>query len=184
MALTPERGCWVTLPPSLASRLLSAKLPLPVALDLAPTGSRGVHIYVGWTGATSAVGVIGVPAALARSFNLTPDSAVALRILPHLPPAASITLEPASEDDWEVVELNAGHIEDHLLSQVGVTAARQSLPVWVRGQHTLLTVVATDPAGSPVRLVRGTEVAIAPRIRRLGGGVHTVAEVLKAPTQH
>jgi peroxin-1 len=61
---------------------------------------------------------VGVPAALARALGLAEGSRVALRALPEAPQAVSVTVEPASEDDWEVVQLNAEYLEEQLLNQV------------------------------------------------------------------
>ena len=35
-----------------------------------------------------------------------------------IPEATGICVEPISSDDWEVVEQNAGHMEDQILTQV------------------------------------------------------------------
>ena len=54
----------------------------------------------------------------ARALGLQEGAAVAVRPLPDAPPAVSVTVEPASEDDWEIVQLNGGFIEETLLTQV------------------------------------------------------------------
>ena len=80
-------------------------------------------------------------------------------------------MEPASADDWEVVELNAGLIESHLLEQVGVASLDQPLVVWVHGQPIEFKVSATTPPNANVvRLVDGSQVAIAPRLRIRNNG--------------
>jgi len=33
--------------------------------------------------------------------------------------ADTVAIEPASEDDWEMLELNAEFLEEHLLTRVG-----------------------------------------------------------------
>jgi hypothetical protein len=43
---------------------------------------------------------------------------VLLEALPQLAAAAAVVVEPVCAADWEVVELNAGLLEDMLLSQV------------------------------------------------------------------
>lgn len=116
---------WASLPPTLCARLLDAALPLPLALELRPLRQRAgislpsdTPIYVAWDGASSGQpGVVGLAAALARALGLADGAAVAVRQLPQAPPASSVTVEPASEDDWEVVEMNAGFLEEQLLSQ-------------------------------------------------------------------
>jgi hypothetical protein len=43
---------------------------------------------------------------------------VSLHALPDMPFASNVSVEPANEDDWEQVELNAGYMEEQLLNQV------------------------------------------------------------------
>jgi SpoVK/Ycf46/Vps4 family AAA+-type ATPase len=136
---------------------------------------------------------LGLPAALAAALGyhdgqlcavepvLAPPTLVAPSPLglppppPHLfpPPAEAVVVEPLTESDWELVELNAGLLESGaLLAQVGVVAPGQPLPLWARRNAVAaLRVVAASPPGQPVlRLVPGTEVAIAPKPRGRGGG--------------
>ena len=42
---------------------------------------------------------------------------VDVRVVPDVPAAVSATVEPASSDDWELVELHANHMEQQLLNQ-------------------------------------------------------------------
>ena len=123
--LTHERTGWVALPPALCSHLFAARAATPLALELRPIRRRaGVALpsdtpcYASWVGDTCAAGCVGVPAALARALGLQEGAAVAVRPLPDAPPAVSVTVEPASEDDWEIVQLNGGFIEETLLTQV------------------------------------------------------------------
>lgn len=76
--------------------------------------------YVAWAGAvSSAAGTIEVPSGLASALQLHAGTQVAIELLLHLAAAAAVTVEPVSAADWEVVELNAGLLEEMLLSQVG-----------------------------------------------------------------
>ncbi|PRW56943.1 peroxisome biogenesis 1 isoform X1 [Chlorella sorokiniana] len=142
--LTHERMGWVALPPALCSRLFAARAATPLALELRPIRRRaGVALpsdtpcYASWVGDTCAAGCVGVPAALARALGLQEGVAVAVRPLPEAPPAVSVTVEPASEDDWEIVQLNGGFIEETLLTQVGVASPHQPLPIWIRSSGWL-----------------------------------------------
>jgi hypothetical protein len=58
-------------------------------------------------------------AGLAGALQLPAGTEVLMEALPQLAAAAAVIVEPASAADWEVVELNAGLLEDMLLSQVG-----------------------------------------------------------------
>ncbi len=90
-------------------------------------------MHVAWCGGVSrsssgaaAVGPrVEVPAELARCLGLGDGCRVALQPLLDAgagrpPIAESVQVEPAAESDWEVLEVNAGHVEDVMLQQVGV----------------------------------------------------------------
>jgi peroxin-1 len=48
-----------------------------------------------------------------------PDHAtVQVRAVSNVPKATMVTIEPHSEDDWEVLELNSEHAEVAILNQV------------------------------------------------------------------
>ena len=145
---------------------------------------------VAWAGGASTGPALELPAALGTALGLAPGTFVSVTPLPALPPALSVTVEPAGPDDWELVECHAGDVEADLLTQVGVVAVGQPFPYWVRpgvsehggasttsnggpgglvgGRPILLTVTSASP-GPAVRLVRGTEVAVAPRPRARAG---------------
>ena len=162
-----------------------APLPLPRALPGRPaaaTCAPGAPChFVGWAGGASpGPGVLGLPAALAAALGYHEGQLVAAEPIlpappgggggaPTLPPAAeAVVVEPLGPSDWELVELNAGLLESGaLLAQVGVVAVGQPLPLWARrGAVAAVRVVAASPRGAPVlRLVPGTEVAVAPKPR-------------------
>lgn len=43
---------------------------------------------------------------------------VQVRVVSNMPKATLVTIEPLSEDDWEVLELNSEHAEASILKQV------------------------------------------------------------------
>jgi len=52
-----------------------------------------------------------------------PDGTVVkVRVLPNVPKATLVTVEPETEDDWEVLELNAELAEAAILSQVSASS--------------------------------------------------------------
>jgi hypothetical protein len=75
--------------------------------------------YVAWSGDECVPGTIQLSAGLAAALSLPAGAEVTLEALPRLAAAAAVVVEPVSAADWEVVELNAGLLEDMLLSQVG-----------------------------------------------------------------
>lgn len=53
-----------------------------------------------------------------------PDHAIVqVRAVSNVPKATLVTLEPYSEDDWEVLELNSEHAEAAILNQVHISYA-------------------------------------------------------------
>eukprot|EP00884_Botryococcus_braunii_P019130 jgi/Botrbrau1/5900/Bobra.0366s0078.1 len=168
-----EKNCWVCLPPHMIARMYDSQLPWPLVLELQPLDGgawrkrQGAQrpVHVACAGGASRGDYLEVPAGLALALGLMEGSRVAVRALPNVPAALSVTVEPSSPDDWELVEMNADHMEEQLLNQVGVASVGEPIPFWVRGQAALrLTVSAAEP-GPLVRLVQGTEVAVAPRPR-------------------
>lgn len=129
---THERSGWVALPPTLCSRLFETRAATPLALELRQIHRRaGVALpadkplYAAWAGATCAAGFVGVPGGLGRALGLAEGATVAVHPLPDTPSAVSVTVEPASEDDWEVVQLNAAYLEEQLLNQVRSEGGRR-----------------------------------------------------------
>eukprot|EP00899_Mesostigma_viride_P012537 jgi/Mesvir1/21284/Mv21678-RA.2 len=103
-----------------------------------------------------------ISSALAACLNLKEGRAVRLTACRDVPPAVSVSIEPASADDWEMLELNKDYVEEQLLNQVGVLEQGQRFPFWVRRKTLLhLRAVAMEPA-TLVKLVRGAELFVAP----------------------
>lgn len=60
----------------------------------------------------------------AESISLPDGTVVQVRVLPNVPKATLVTVEPETEDDWEVLELNAELAEAAILSQVSFFLSR------------------------------------------------------------
>ena len=118
MSITRDRHNWVSLPPALVNSLYTAAVSRPRPLLLHRQGKDAVA--VAWGGEASEAGKIGVPSGLALALGLHAGDKVDVVPAPSssLPVAESISVEPANADDWEVVELNAGYLEENALSQV------------------------------------------------------------------
>ncbi len=50
----------------------------------------------------------------------------AVRALASVPAATQVSVEPFSSDDWEMVEQNAGHMEEQLCNQVPALESRDN----------------------------------------------------------
>lgn len=96
-----------------------------------------------------------------------PDrTSVQVKAAANLPRAALVIIEPDSEDDWEILELNAELAEEAILKQVCIVHEGMRFPLWLH-RHVIMVflVTSTSPKKSVVQLVAGTEVAVAPKRR-------------------
>ena len=97
-----------------------------------PTG----HLWhVAWAGGAASSGCIEVPTALAAAQGITDGMLVTLRALPECPLASSVSVEPASADDWEQVELNAEYMEE-TAAQSGTLFSLACMHLCMRLQST------------------------------------------------
>ncbi|KAK9802910.1 hypothetical protein WJX73_005371 [Symbiochloris irregularis] len=145
--LIPEDSCWVSLPPRLTNKLYQAASSMPLVLELQQVDSSGAlpsrphaarRWFVAWGGRPSAsASEVEIPRELAACLHLPEGTTVQIKARSEVPAAEMVTVEPASEDDWEMVELNAAHVEQTLLNQAGVACEGQAFPVWVPGGNVL-----------------------------------------------
>lgn len=177
---------------SLHSSLIN--LPLSVYGPLVSTGVRpqtvAVHLsnskkgddlrtgYVGWTGLASSpssarwksddgLESIEIDPQLCSSLGFSEGEVLELGLVHNLPIASSVSTEPVSSDDWEILELHAQYVEDNLLSQVRVVSKEQEVNVWIMGKTLIrFRVLSLDPEKSPQLLSTNTELIIAPKTRR------------------
>ncbi|KAK7400710.1 hypothetical protein VNO78_11984 [Psophocarpus tetragonolobus] len=160
-------SCFVSLPLSLIQTLHSTRsspLPLPLALELrSPLRSW----FVAWSGATSSSSAVEVSPQFAECVSLPNRAAVQVRAAPSVPHATLVTIEPHTEDDWEILELNADQAEAKILTQVRIVHEGMRFPLWLHG-HTVITfqVASVFPKNVVVQLMPGTEVAVAPKRRK------------------
>ncbi|KZP06169.1 hypothetical protein FIBSPDRAFT_764845, partial [Athelia psychrophila] len=88
--------------------------------------------------------------------------------LHDLPLAKSVGAESVSADDWEIIEIHPGHVEDPILGQVRVAKIDQEIKLCVLGRTRVsLRVVSLDPQSKSdaLLLTTNTEVHIAPKPR-------------------
>ena len=129
-------------------------------------GQRPKEWGCAWAGGASRDATsVEVPSAVAAAAGITDGARCAVRAV-GCPPAQSVVVEPASADDWEVLEQNADYVEGQLLQQVGVVVEGQPFPVWIRGQSVLTLRPVSVVPGPMAQLTAGSEVAIAPRTRQ------------------
>ncbi|XP_076917911.1 peroxisomal ATPase PEX1-like [Bidens hawaiensis] len=164
-------GCYVSLPLHLIQTLQSTSTSSVfsfVALELRSVANDFDVWYVAWSGSASSTSSdIQIAQQFAECINLPDHATVKIRAIPNVPKAKCVTIEPDTEDDWEVLELNAEHAEAGILKQAGIVHEGMRFPLWLHGRTTItFSVVSTDPKEPLVQLVPGTEVAVAPKRRR------------------
>ncbi|OIS99734.1 peroxisome biogenesis protein 1 [Nicotiana attenuata] len=167
-------SCFVSLPVSLIQTLesttASGYLPPILALELRSPQNANQLWRVAWSGSASShpfPNSIQIAKQYAECIGLSDRAVVRVTALSNLPKATMVTIEPDTEDDWEVLELNAEHAEQAILKQVGIVHEAMRFPLWLHGQ-TIITfkVFSIFPLTPVVQLVPGTEVAVAPKRRK------------------
>nr|XP_016459470.1 PREDICTED: peroxisome biogenesis protein 1-like isoform X1 [Nicotiana tabacum] len=167
-------SCFVSLPVSLIQTLesttASGYLPPILALELRSPQNANQLWRVAWSGSASShpfPNSIQIAKQYAECIGLSDRAVVRVTALSNLPKATMVTIEPDTEDDWEVLELNAEHAEQAILKQVGIVHEAMRFPLWLHGQ-TIITfkVFSISPLTPVVQLVPGTEVAVAPKRRK------------------
>ncbi|XP_047960432.1 peroxisome biogenesis protein 1 isoform X1 [Salvia hispanica] len=173
-------SCFVSLPLSLIQTLQTGYLPPILALELRSDDRLWQVAWCG--GASNSPSSIEIARHYADCIGLSDRTSVKVRVVSNLPKATLVTVEPLTEDDWEILELNSELAESVILKQVGVVHEQMKFPLWLHGQ-TVVTflVMSIFPQNPVVQLVPGTEVAVAPKRRKNPSlqspdEVHTIAK--------
>ncbi|XP_054777758.1 peroxisomal ATPase PEX1 isoform X2 [Prosopis cineraria] len=161
-------NCFVSLPLPLIQLLHSTRsAPLPHILALELRSRSDDPWVVAWSGATSASNAIEVAQHFAECISLPDRTRVQVKAASNVSHASLITIEPHTEDDWEILELNSEQAEAAILNQVRIVHEGMRFPLWLHG-HTMITFFVTSviPKKAVVQLMPGTEVAVAPKRRK------------------
>ncbi|CAM9478899.1 unnamed protein product, partial [Phaeothamnion confervicola] len=193
LRLVRARDCFVCLPLHVAQALggsAHGAVMLQLSWEAAASDGGGRRVaYVSWNGGLSEGDSFEVPLALAQTLGLDrvmdADRYARVRFEPldYVRDAGRVDVEPCTSDDWEIVEMNAEHLEGELLRQVCVVYPNQVLPIWVHGRILItlrvLSVTAAAGicagAGPPcMRLTAHAELVVCPKpraaYRTAGGG--------------
>ncbi|GAX80046.1 hypothetical protein CEUSTIGMA_g7485.t1 [Chlamydomonas eustigma] len=173
-----QKNTWISLPPKVCNSLYKRTSATQVIIRLICLDNAGLPlkgrppVFAAWCGNTSrSNNILEIPRDWAGSLGLLQGSKVLMEPLLNpsswLPRCTSLQVEPVAEDDWEVVERNAGHLEEVLLHQVAVVSEHQVIPVWVRGQALVKIKVNSCSPARTVQLEAGSEVHVAPKPRLL-----------------
>ncbi|KAG1469689.1 hypothetical protein G6F56_003111 [Rhizopus delemar] len=182
---TPIRSCLVHLPGKWVNALLDQKkLPQNVILEIAIVDSKtsSKKFYCGWSGEASKalqpnsvftmgpngkLDVLEIDPQLGTAMGLQEGQKVDVEFCRNVPDCNTVNVEPLTEDDWEILELHAGYVEDNLLGQVRVVYHNQIMCVWIHGKTLVKLIVGgIEPKLEYAKLSNKSEVIVAPKVRR------------------
>ncbi|KAJ2395068.1 Peroxisome biosynthesis protein pex1, partial [Coemansia sp. RSA 2603] len=182
VALKPLHSSLVNLPRRWASALSSQRLTkgcLVLRLSWTASGDTRKEAYVGWCGGESLASeyrdhsgalsthVLELDGAFGRRLGLADGETVAVEYEGSAEVCSSVAVEAAGFDDWEVLELNAGAVEERLLGQARVVAVDQPLVFWLNDSTPVCLVPCEiTPRARVAVLDNDTEVVVAPKVRR------------------
>ncbi|KAF9585912.1 Peroxisome biosynthesis protein pex1 [Lunasporangiospora selenospora] len=176
---------------SLAVGALVGSLAQNVVMELSwQEGSTKKTSYVGWSGSAASTGsssttpqphrppglagdTIEMDPQFGQAMGLKAGQKVDIDFARSVQDGISINVAPYSEDDWEILELHAGYVEDQMLNQIRILYPNQIFTMWVNGRTLVrLRVLDINPTAPCVKLGANAEVIVAPMVRKANGG-HT-----------
>ncbi|KAH6600138.1 hypothetical protein BASA50_002530 [Batrachochytrium salamandrivorans] len=203
VSLIHTKTCFANLPLQWADDLWdcpSAQTPGAIVLELTWKSSarskdqQQQKTYVGWAGGCVtppstapnthspslqpySVGFIELDVSFARAQGISHGQLVTAVLVPDLEDAHSISVEPLSIDDWEILELHAGYLEEQILNQLRAVFLTQVVTIWIHHQTCVhLKIVGALPSWKEcLRLAQNSEIIVAPKLRLDPSKKHTLA---------
>ncbi|KAL1789265.1 peroxisome biogenesis factor 1 [Sigmodon hispidus] len=165
VAFTNTRDCFLHLPRRLVAQMhLLQNQALEVTWDRQPT-------YLSWVEGRhfddQGENVAEINRQVGQKLGLSSGEQVFLKPCSHVVSCQQVEVEPLSADDWEILELHAISLEQHLLDQIRIVFPRAVVPIWVDQQtYIFIQIVALMPAAPYGRLETSTELLIQPKTRQ------------------
>ncbi|XP_052575459.1 peroxisomal ATPase PEX1 isoform X1 [Peromyscus californicus insignis] len=165
VAFTNARDCFLHLPRQLVAQLhLLQNQAIEVTWDRQPT-------YLSWVEGRHfndrGENVAEINRQVGQKLGLSSGEQVFLRPCSHVVSCQQVEVEPLSADDWEILELHAISLEQHLLDQIRIVFPKAVVPIWVDQQtYIFIQIVALMPAAPYGRLETNTELLIQPKTRQ------------------
>ncbi|EPY79238.1 hypothetical protein CB1_000947002 [Camelus ferus] len=129
---------------------------------LAGAGGGGVAVTLAFTNARDCF--LHLPRRLVAQLHLLQ---VFLKPCSHVVSCQQVEVEPLSADDWEILELHAASLEQHLLDQIRIVFPKAIFPVWVDQQtYIFIQIVTLMPAAPYGRLETDSKLLIQPKTRQ------------------
>ncbi|XP_016074261.1 PREDICTED: peroxisome biogenesis factor 1 [Miniopterus natalensis] len=112
-----------------------------------------------------------------QKLGLSNGEQVFLKPCSHVVSCQQVEVEPLSADDWEILELHAVSLEQHLLDQIRIVFPKAIFPVWVDQQtYIFIQIVALIPTATFGRLETDTRLLIQPKTRQAKENVFSKAD--------
>ncbi|XP_035866511.1 peroxisome biogenesis factor 1 isoform X2 [Phyllostomus discolor] len=165
VVFTNARDCFLHLPRRLVSQLhLLQNQAIEVAWGHQPAFLSWVE---GRHFCDQGENVAEINRHVGQKLGLSNGEQVFLKPCSHVMSCQQVEVEPLSADDWEILELHAASLEQHLLDQIRIVFPQAIIPVWV-DQHTyiFIQIVALLPTATYGRLETDTRLLIQPKTRQ------------------
>ncbi|KAJ2078712.1 Peroxisome biosynthesis protein pex1 [Coemansia sp. RSA 988] len=153
--------------------------------------------YVAWSGGTSRATeqrdrsgalsdkTLEIDGTFATKLGLGGGSTVSVEYVTDVGVCTAAEVVPEHFDDWEILELNAGAVEERLLSQARVVASDQPLVFWLNASTSVtLSTTSIVPKAHVGLLDNDSEVSVAPKLRRANLAAPASAEKMDRKTDN
>ncbi|XP_004862425.1 peroxisome biogenesis factor 1 isoform X1 [Heterocephalus glaber] len=165
VTFTNARDCFLHLPRRLVAQLhLLQNQAIEVTWGLQPA-------FLSWVEGRlfndQGENVAEINRQVGQKLGLSSGGQVFLKPCSHVVSCHEVEVEPLSADDWEILELHAASLEQHLLDQIRIVFPKAIFPVWVDQQtYIFIQIVALMPAVMYGRLEADTRLLIQPKTRQ------------------
>ncbi|XP_057405656.1 peroxisomal ATPase PEX1 isoform X4 [Balaenoptera acutorostrata] len=162
VAFTNARDCFLHLPRRLVAQLhLLQNQAIEVAWGHEPAFLSWVE---GRHFSDQGENVAEISRQVGQKLGLSNGEQVFLKPCSHVVSCQQVEVEPLSADDWEILELHAASLEQHLLDQIRIVFPKAIFPVWVDQQtYIFIRIVALIPAAPYGRLETDSRLLIQPK---------------------
>nr|XP_003407197.1 peroxisome biogenesis factor 1 isoform X1 [Loxodonta africana] len=165
VAFTNARDCFLHLPRRLVAQLhLLQNQAIEVAWGNQPTFLSWVE---GRHFSDQGENVAEINRQVGQKLGLSNGGQVFLKPCSCVVSCQQVEVEPLSADDWEILELHAASLEQHLLDQIRIVFPKAIFPVWVDQQtYIYIQIVSLRPAATYGRLEADTQLLVQPKARQ------------------
>uniref|UniRef100_A0AC11BS52 Peroxisomal biogenesis factor 1 n=1 Tax=Ovis aries TaxID=9940 RepID=A0AC11BS52_SHEEP len=165
VAFTSTRDCFLHLPRRLVAQLhLLQNQAIEVAWGHQPAFLSWVE---GRHFSDEGENVAEINRQVGQKLGLSNGAQVFLKPCSHVASCQQVEVEPLSADDWEILELHAASLEQHLLDQIRIVFPKAIFPVWVDQQtYIFIQIAALMPDAPYGRLETDSRLLIQPKTRQ------------------